>query len=329
MRPPQPTYANVMSTLAVVLALGTGSAYAAGLANNSVKSRHIATNAVNNRHIADNAVRAPDLANGVVSSRSIGDGAVGADDLATGSVGSRAVADSSLGAGDLGADSVSRSEIKTGGVESAEIADGTITGTDIKEGAISSTRMTSGVKALLFGAATLAVNRTYGDVTVSNSSWPGGAPDSGAPISATWTQPANTLDVVSGYARVAFPSSCSATASSPGRGLDVKIVDASNRVISASTAQRTGSTNYNGNGFWSEQTGLPGIQYQAPFGSDLAATPDNFVDYIHLPFELSETVTGGSSANRAVRVFLRRNSSNCTPEVTDTRIVVYRYPLPS
>ncbi|MDO9458367.1 hypothetical protein [Nocardioides sp.] len=327
-RLPQPTYANVMATLAVLLSLGTGTAYAAGLAGNSVKSRHIATNAVTQRHIANNAVRAPDLANGVVGSRSIADSGVEADDLGTNAVGQRAIADSSIGSGEMASNSVGKSELKAGTVDSSKIQDETITGSDIEEGAISSTRMTTGVRNLLFNAGVLAVNKTFADVSVSNSSWPGGAPASGAQLTATWTQPANTLDVVSGFARVAYPTSCSQTASPPGRGLDVKIADAGGRVISASSAQRTESTNYNGNGFWAEQADLPGVEFHAPFGSDLANSPDNFVDYIHLPFELAETVTGGSTAERSVKVFLKRSSSNCTPEVTDARILVYRYTLP-
>ncbi len=326
-RLPQPTYANVMATLAVVLSLGTGTAYAAGLANNSVKSRHIASNAVTQRHIADNAVRAADLAAGVVGPRSIADGGVGADDLASGSVGSRAIADSSIGVAEMGESSVSRSEIKTGGVESAEIADETITGIDIKEGAISSTRMTSGVKNLLFNSGVLAVNRTFGDVTVANGSWPGGAPATGAQLTATWTQPANTLDVASGFARLVYPEGCTAS-SSGGRGLDMKITDAGDRVISASSPQRTDSVNYNGNGFWSQQTALPGVEFRPPSSVDLANDPQQFVDYIHLPIEMSETVTGSSTAGRAVKVFMKRSSSACTPAVTDARIVVYRYTLP-
>ena len=44
------TYANVMATIAVFIALGAG-AYAAGLAPNSVKSKNIANDAVKAKHI--------------------------------------------------------------------------------------------------------------------------------------------------------------------------------------------------------------------------------------------------------------------------------------
>lgn len=326
-RLPRPTYADVMSTLAVVLALGTGTAYAAGLGPNAVKSRNIATNAVTQRHIADNAVRPPDLAAGAVGSRAIQDDGVGADDLAAGSVGSGAVRDQSLQSNDLDADSVGGSELKAGSVDSSIIADGSIQAGDVEEGAISSTRMTTGVRNLLFNAGVVAVNKTFPDITVGNGSWPGGAPSSGAPMSASWTQPASTLDVVSGFARVEYPEACSASGGT-SRGFDLKIADASGRVISASSAQRTDGTNYNGNGFWAEQADLPGVTFRAPTSVDLAEDPDDFVDYVHFPFELAETVTGSSAADREVHVFLKRSSSACSPVLTGARIVVYRYTLP-
>ncbi|UMG94425.1 hypothetical protein [Nocardioides sp. TF02-7] len=51
-RAPRPTYANVMATLAVVVALTVGTAHAASLARNSVKAKHIAGGAVGQRHLA-------------------------------------------------------------------------------------------------------------------------------------------------------------------------------------------------------------------------------------------------------------------------------------
>jgi len=92
------TYANVMSTVAVVLAIGGGTAFAAyGLGKNSVKSRNIAPGAVRAPDLAKNAVRrgkiapgainAGRLANGSVTGPKIAGGAVDAEKLAGGSVG--------------------------------------------------------------------------------------------------------------------------------------------------------------------------------------------------------------------------------------------------
>jgi hypothetical protein len=326
----RPTYANVMSTLAVVLALTTSGAYAAGIGKNGIKSKHIASDAVRVRHIAANAVQGNDIDTGAIGSRAIGDGSVGAAELAADSVGSSELANDSVGSGELAANSVGASELAANSVDSSELAagsvggseieDGSITGIDVAPDAISSTRMTTGVKRLLFDAGTLPVNQTFSDFTVSNTSWPGGAPSSGSQLSHTWDQPADAVDVVTGYARVAYEASCTDT-SGTARGLDVKIVDGTGRVISASSTERSGGVNYNGNGFWAEQADLPGVMFRAP----AAGAPDAMVDYIHLPFELSEFVTGSSSASRTVRVYFKSNSVNCSPEVTGARIIVYRY----
>lgn len=250
--------------------------------------------------------------------------AVGEGELADNSVGSSELMSNAVGSSELAANSVGSSELAANSVGSSEIQDDSITGGDVAPGAISSARMTTGVQNLLFNAGTLALNQVYPDINVNNTAWPAGAPTSGAQLTATWTQPENTLDVVSGVARLEFPAPCSETAST-ARGLDMKIVDASGRVISASSADRTGGSNYNGNGFWNQQEDLPGVTFRAPFGSDLAADPAAFVDYVHLPFELSEFVTGGSSASRTVRVYLKRSNSACSPQVTDARITVFRY----
>lgn len=314
----RPSYANTMSTVAVVIALTTGGAYAAGLAKNSVKSKHIASGAVRARHLAANAVHGENVTTGAIGARAITDGSVDAAELAAGSVGSSELAPGSVGSSELAASSVTDSALAAGSVGSSEIKDGSITGTDVAPGAISSTRMTDGVKRLLFDAGTLAVNQTFGDVTVNSTSWPSGAPSAAsAQLTASWTQPDDSLDVVSGVARIEYPASCADTASTP-RGLDVKITDGAGRVISASAAERVDGSNYNGNGFWAEQADLPGVQFRAP----LAGAPDALVDYVHLPFELSELVGGGS---REVRVFFKRNSSNCNPVVTNARIIVFRY----
>ncbi|WP_345462511.1 hypothetical protein [Nocardioides marinquilinus] len=292
------------ATLALVVALGTGGAYAAGLGPNAVKASNIASNAVQARHIANGAVRPGDLADGAVGARAIGDG--------------------SVGAAELGADAVGASEVADGAVDGARIEDGSITGADVAPDSISSARMTVGVKNLLFNGGVLAVDRTYADFTVGSGSWPAGAPSSGAQVEATWTQPAETLDVVVALARVEYPAACSATAATP-RGFDVKITDGSDRVISASSPQRTDGVSYNGHGFWDQQTALPGVSFRAPNGLDLATDPEAFIDYVHLPIEMAELVTGSSGAERTVRMFFKRSSSTCSPEITDARVLVYRY----
>ena len=74
------TYANVMATIAVFIALGAG-AYAAGLAPNSVKSKHI----------VDGQVRTGDVANDT------GEHALTGSDVASESLGSTDIGNNALG----------------------------------------------------------------------------------------------------------------------------------------------------------------------------------------------------------------------------------------
>jgi hypothetical protein len=76
------SYANVMSTFGVFIALGIGSAYAA----DKIGSKDIAKNAVKSKHIKNEDVRAQDL----------GKGAVKSNKLARDAVNTRKVADGSL-----------------------------------------------------------------------------------------------------------------------------------------------------------------------------------------------------------------------------------------
>ncbi len=91
------TYANVVSTLALFLALGGGAAYAAGkihssdIANRAVKAANLAPGAVHTSKVskraittgklAVGAVRSNQIADGVVSSKQIGNGVVAPSNL--------------------------------------------------------------------------------------------------------------------------------------------------------------------------------------------------------------------------------------------------------
>jgi hypothetical protein len=71
------TYANVIATLALFLALSGGVVYAASsLGKNSVKSNNIAANAVKARNLAKNAVKAKALAPNSVTTAKLKAGAV-------------------------------------------------------------------------------------------------------------------------------------------------------------------------------------------------------------------------------------------------------------
>ena len=74
------TYANVMSTIAVLGVLAGGSAYAAA----KIGAGDIKNNAVRSRHIRNKAVSTGKLANGAISTAKLANGAVGSSKLAAG-----------------------------------------------------------------------------------------------------------------------------------------------------------------------------------------------------------------------------------------------------
>jgi hypothetical protein len=116
----RPSPALVISCLALFLAL-TGSAFAVGIAKNSVRSAQLVDGTVRTVDLRDNAVNAAKVAPDSVGSEEIAENAVESpevapealtsQDLGAASVASSEVADQSLTAGDLGPDSVASSEL--------------------------------------------------------------------------------------------------------------------------------------------------------------------------------------------------------------------------
>ena len=97
------TYANVIATLALFLAIGGGAAFAAtNLAKNSVGPKAIKANAVGPAKIKAGAVTGEKLANGAVGATKLATGAVGGNQLANGAVGATQLAGGAVGGSKLG-----------------------------------------------------------------------------------------------------------------------------------------------------------------------------------------------------------------------------------
>jgi hypothetical protein len=118
------SYANVMSTLAVMIALG-GTCYAAfSLPNNSVTSKKIKNGAVHTsdlgnaavtgKKLANNAVSTPKIAPAAVGTTQLGNAAVTASKLATAAVTSTALAPAAVTSTALAPNSVNESNIVPG-----------------------------------------------------------------------------------------------------------------------------------------------------------------------------------------------------------------------
>jgi hypothetical protein len=121
------SYANVMATLAVFIALGGGAYAALSLPAGSVKSKAIAKNAVRAKQIAKRAVRKKELARNAVRSRKIKDGRVKSFDLGEASVTSAKLADDSVSPPKIAAGAVTTPKLAGGAVTTPKLADESVT----------------------------------------------------------------------------------------------------------------------------------------------------------------------------------------------------------
>jgi hypothetical protein len=126
----RPSPALVVACVALFAAL-TGSAIAASVGKNTVRSPQIVDGTIRTVDLRDNAVAAGKIAPDAVDTTEIAENGVDssdvapdsltAQDLAPNSVTSSEVADQSLTANDLGPDSVGSSELQAGSVRASEL----------------------------------------------------------------------------------------------------------------------------------------------------------------------------------------------------------------
>jgi hypothetical protein len=138
------TFANVTSLLALVIALSTGTAYAANtifstdIVDGEVKNVDIHGSAVTSNKLHDNQVKNQDLAADAVDGSKVLDGSLTGFDVATGSLTGLHVANSSL----------TGSDIAPGTLLSSDIADHALTTSDLNwtdhHGAISVSAISNG-----------------------------------------------------------------------------------------------------------------------------------------------------------------------------------------
>jgi hypothetical protein len=110
------SFANVISVIALFVALGGASYAAVNLPANSVGSKQIKKRAVRNRHINRNAVSAGKIQGNSISSPKIADGSVFSNDLA----------DNSVGSGKLANNSVNGGKVTDGSLTAADLAPDTL-----------------------------------------------------------------------------------------------------------------------------------------------------------------------------------------------------------
>ncbi len=105
---PRLSYANVVSTLCLFLALGGGAAFAAS----KIRSGDIARNAIKSGNIAPGAVKAPDVFKRAITSGKLAVGAVRSNQIADAAVNSKQIADGAVGSKQIGAGAVGPSNLQ-------------------------------------------------------------------------------------------------------------------------------------------------------------------------------------------------------------------------
>jgi hypothetical protein len=108
------SFANVISVIALFVALGGASYAAVNLPKNSVGAKQIKKRAVRGKHINKNAVTASKLQRNSISSPKIADGSVLSADLADNSIGADDLADNSVGSGEVINGSLGQSDFAPG-----------------------------------------------------------------------------------------------------------------------------------------------------------------------------------------------------------------------
>ncbi len=131
------TFANVAAGLALVVALGTGTAYAA----NTVFSTDIVDGQVKTPDLANNAVKTAKIGDDAVTSAKVLDGSIANSDVATGAIDSASVADESLTSADLATDSVQATEIADNSIDGGEIVDDSLSANDLAPDSIGASEL--------------------------------------------------------------------------------------------------------------------------------------------------------------------------------------------
>jgi len=164
----RPSPALVIALVALFAAL-SGSAIAAGIAKNSVRSAQIVDGTVRTIDLHDSAVDSTKVADQSLTANDLGPDSVGSEEIAENAVGSSEVAPDSLNAGDLAANSVT----------SSEVADNSLTAADLGPASVRSSELgpivvrTSAPQAIAAGASgSVSVDCAPGETLISGGGQP-------------------------------------------------------------------------------------------------------------------------------------------------------------
>jgi hypothetical protein len=170
--------AQWIGVLALLIALGTGSAYAANtvfstdIVDGEVKAADLDNNSVRSTKIGTGQVLNQDLGADAVDSSKVLDGSLIGDDVTNSSLTGTDVADASLTGADVAGSSLTGSDIATGSLTTSDVADESITTTDLdgasRSGHISVGPISNGRCATINGSVTGA---QPGDAAILTTNW--------------------------------------------------------------------------------------------------------------------------------------------------------------
>lgn len=133
-----------LGLIALILVIAGGSAYAAGLAKNSVKSKQIKNGQVKSVDVKDQGLTGTDIADGSVGSPEIADGSIAAAEIQDGAVGSPEIGTDAVTAAELANDAVIGQKIATGVIGGGKLSPGAVSTNKIEDGAVNTAKVADG-----------------------------------------------------------------------------------------------------------------------------------------------------------------------------------------
>lgn len=176
--------ANLISCIALFVALSSVAYAATNLTNKSVKQRHI----------ANGAVTTPKLRNGAVTTPKLRNGAVVATKIAPGQIGTNQLSDGGVRSADLGGGVVTEGKIKNGAVTESKLGANAVSAGKLQNGAVTSAKLSSTLLTQLVKNVTY-VNKASGT--------PSGEPSTTNPQSITAECPTGK-QAIGGGGRIIF-----------------------------------------------------------------------------------------------------------------------------
>lgn len=141
--------ANVLSCMALFVALGGVAFAATTLDRKSVKTRHLAKGAVTTQKLRNSAVTRAKIRNGAVVGEKLAVGAVGSNQILDGAVRSRDLGGGVVTSGKLKDGAVGTDKLANGAVTNSKLAGDSVSGGKIQDGAVTGSKLSTTFNAQL------------------------------------------------------------------------------------------------------------------------------------------------------------------------------------